>query len=112
MVSTCDLTREIKRRNPSMTLDEIARICGVTKQAVHHHLQKPTETRQTTTSYVGRYEADVAYVRKVIPQRGRIWEGARPGFEAGTYHDESLARMLAEGVIVPSDDPKGGYVLP
>lgn len=58
------------------------------------------------------YTASVKYVRRVIPERGRIWEGCRPAFEAGEYHDEILARMLRDGVIVPALDSKGGYVLP
>lgn len=58
------------------------------------------------------YAASVKYARRVIPERGRIWEGCRPAFEAGEYHDEVLARMLREGVIVPATDNEGGYVLP
>jgi hypothetical protein len=59
-----------------------------------------------------RYAAEVAYAVKVIKQRGKIWEGARPAFETGKYYDASLDRMIREGVIVPAKDPDGGYVLP
>lgn len=59
-----------------------------------------------------RYYAEVAYVRQTLRTRGRIYEGCRPALEAGEYRDENLERMIAEGVIVPAADPKGGYVLP
>lgn len=39
-ITTRTLAKEIRRRNPEMPLTEIARICGVSKQAVHatlHH---------------------------------------------------------------------------
>jgi|SRR6185503_8500792 len=66
----------------------------------------------STRSPRSEYEDAVAYALKTLRSRGRIWEGARPAFESGEYHDAELARMLEDGVIVPSDDPLGGYVLP
>ncbi len=43
VIPTAELARELKRRNPDMTLEEIARVCRVTKQAIHQHMQKPAE---------------------------------------------------------------------
>lgn len=117
-MNTEALAREIKRRNPAMTLEEIARICGVTKQAISVHLKKPVAPPryqpcpETAVEYNSRYEAEVAFCRQTLSRRGHIWEGARPAFEDGSYLDECLARMLKEGVIVPADDPTRGYVLP
>lgn len=62
--------------------------------------------------YEDRYQREVAYVIKTIKEHGRIWEYARLKFESGEYKDYGLARMLTEGVIVPSPHPHGGYVLP
>jgi hypothetical protein len=58
------------------------------------------------------YQTEVAYTVRTLKTRGRIYEGCRAAFESGEYHDENLARMIAEGVIVPDPNPAGGYVLP
>lgn len=58
------------------------------------------------------YALEVAYARRIIPQRGYIWEGARKCIEAGDLGDGAISRMLAEGVLVPNEDPEKGYVLP
>ena len=63
-------------------------------------------------SFASRYEADVAGAIRTIKERGRIWESARVAFENDSYYDAGLARMLAEGVIVPASEPDKGYVLP
>lgn len=105
------LIREIRKRNPDMSESEISKICGVSKQYVHQILtQKKPE--KWAPKRRPSYEAEVKYVREVIPKRGRIWEGCRPAFESGEYYEENLDRMLREGVIVPDSDPKGGYILP
>ena len=59
-----------------------------------------------------RYIAEVKSAIATIKERGRIWEGCRPAFESGKHKDETLARMIREGVIVPASEPTGGYVLP
>lgn len=59
-----------------------------------------------------RYQAEVRSIRKTIRERGCIWEGARKIIESGKERDGTIERMLREGVIVPANDPDGGYVLP
>ena len=58
------------------------------------------------------FQREVIYATKIIRERGRIWEGARPAFERGDYEDKLITDLLAAGVIVPDPDPDGGYVLP
>ena len=73
--------------------------------------KKRTPNRPRPGDYEPSYEDEVAYTVRVISERGCIWEGCRPAFEAGEYRCKNLARMLREGVIVPDDNPLGGYVL-
>lgn len=113
MLDTSALVKELRRRNGSATIDQIAFVCGITKQRVSQILTSDTLKRKVSgaPSRVS-YETEVAYVRRVIPERGRIWEGARGAYERGEYKSDTIDRMLREGVIVPSPDPDGGYVLP
>jgi hypothetical protein len=97
-----------------MSIASIGAICGVSKQRVSQILKQSARAQRETPTqtYATSYDAQVAYVRKVIPERGNIWNGCRPSFERGEYNDPTLRRMLDEGVIVPHPDPRGGYVLP
>jgi len=113
-IKTRELVREIRRRNPRATQEEIAQLLGITRQIVKQALSAkcaPSPPLRDETSEE-RYQNSVLYAQKVIRDRGHIWEGARPAFESGDYNDPILARMLAEGVIIPAGNPNRGYILP
>lgn len=114
MISLGELSYEILEINPSASLKQIADACGVAEQVAHQALiayKARKETTKKRSRYIS-YEVDVDYARLMIKRRGHIWEGARRSFENGTYEDRNLDRMLREKVIIPADDPDGGYVLP
>lgn len=55
---------------------------------------------------------EFAYICENAPARGgHIYEGARPAFEAGEYHDAYLREMLDRGWIKPHPDPDKGWIV-
>ncbi len=54
----------------------------------------------------------VKFVRKTLLNRGRIWEGFRPLYEASGRRDQEIEYLLSARIMVPSNDPNGGYVSP
>ena len=77
-------------------------------QTIIQKLQAP----QVQHEKYDEFAAEVAWVRKTIKERGRIWEGCRPAYESGKYKSTEMDRLLREGIIVPAKDPADGYVLP
>lgn len=54
----------------------------------------------------------LAYMQKEAPKRGGyMFEGARPSFEKGTYHDADISELLKHGLIAPHEDPAKGWVV-
>jgi hypothetical protein len=54
----------------------------------------------------------LAYMRREAPKRGGfMFEGARPAYENGTYHDSEIDLLLACGAIRPHADPTKGWVV-
>lgn len=73
----------------------------------HEHV-----TASTRPILSSRAQRELDYARYASSNRGGfIWEGARPAFEAGTYHDDVLSEMLVCGAIEPHPDPAKGWVV-
>ena len=59
-----------------------------------------------------RARSTLRYMIKECPRRGGfMFEGARPGFEAGTYRDTEIEELLRVGAIKPHADPAKGWVV-
>lgn len=57
-------------------------------------------------------QVELDYARTAAAARGGyIWEGARPGFEDGSYPDKTLSELIAVGALVVHPDPTKGYIV-
>ncbi len=57
-------------------------------------------------------QRELDFARKAAPSRGGyIWEGARIGYDAGNYKDDTLRELLACGALQPHPDPAKGWVV-
>lgn len=65
------------------------------------HCGKPILSRKAATL--------LRYFRRECPRRGFLFEGARPVFESGEYHDVEITELLRAGAIEPHPDPAKGW---
>jgi hypothetical protein len=66
---------------------------------------------KTTHRLSPKAQAELAYATEYVARYGYIWAGARPQYEAGTYHDAVLTELLNAGAIEPHADPTKGYIV-
>lgn len=65
-----------KARNPKANQSVIAQALGVSRQYVSQVLQvKPAKEPERRECSERRYQLEVQWARRIIPERGRIWEG-------------------------------------